>query len=105
MKKAWKDNNMLLKETRKPDIIWSVGTYNFNDGYGRERRFTSRKKAEAYSDEVVANAGYGTRVDLEQMSQDPDLLPEKTDRTAIDRDGTFWYIYGVKDNHNTMFHK
>lgn len=105
MKKAWKDNNTLLKEARKPDIMWSVGTYNLNDGYGRERRFTSRKKAEAYYDELVANAEYGTRVDLEQISQDSDLLPGETDRTVIDRDGTFWYRYAIKDNHDTMFHK
>lgn len=94
-----------LKEARKPDIIWSVGAYNSKDGYGRERRFTSKKKAEAYYDELVANAEYGTRVDLEMISQDSDLLPEETDRTAIDRDGTLWYRYSVKDNHDTMYRK
>ena len=93
-----------LTEDSKGKVKWAVTRW-YQQKYGIESRFNSRKEAEAYYDELLPQLDSGDRLELEQMSEDPELLDQETNKTLVDRDGTCWYTCCVKDNHDTMYHK
>lgn len=87
---------------RLAKVFYEV-SHDFHQAYALARQFNSRKKAEAYYDQLVTENPHDL-ITLSQVSEDDEALDGEYTNTQFGRNGEFWYYLPLKDNHDTMYH-